>query len=277
MSTEATDAMVELEFAVETPEAQAAEIQEETSAQVIAQAREFGWKTEDEWKGDPPPDGFLSPDDYLGTSLVQAKIARKEAADLRAQMKVQQDAAADTTSRMERMYQDAAERRREAHEREVTSLREAQRQAAETGDMERYDALAKRHAEMKPPEPAQTAPVSSEVTDWQARNTWFGIDPYATQYAQAVAGNVAQSGGDAAKQMAEVDKQMRQRFPEHFPGAKPKPQRVDGGGLGTIASKSAFDRLPAEAQRQAKADVAEGLYKSVEEYAKFYEGVFGND
>jgi len=246
-------------------------IEDSATPEVIEQAREYGWKAPEEWAGAPPPQGFLTPDEYLEKPLVQAKIAQAQVSKLEERLTEKEVEFRTSLDRTERMYKESADRRREAHERELQGLRDERRLAAEVGDMEKFDALDKREVELVRQAEPQVEGVPQTVQDWGAKNTWFGKDPMATAYARAIAGQVAQDGGDALKQVEAAEKEVRKRFPEIFPEApKPRQQKVDGGGLAGLGGKSIADNLPPEAREQMESDIKDGLFESREEWAEIY-------
>ena len=269
------EADVEQAGLVEVPEPDAGP---ELDSEIVELAREFGWKSEEDWKGDPPEQGFVSPQEYIEKPYVQAKIARKENEELRRQLEATQRQSSDTLARMENMHKEAARRSREAHAREIEGIRAAMRDAATDGDVDRYQEnerlldAAQANAPQDTPDPANDDPA---VADWKQANPWFETDLYAKSEAVRIAGQVASVGGDTAEQIKAIERHMKQTMPHLFeaPKTAPKPSRVDGGGLAALGgSKSAFDALPPEAKAKAQEDVALGLYGSVEEWAAVYNG-----
>ena len=259
---------------IETPPVEAPEV--EIDPAVIERAQKYGWKSPDDWKGDPPEGGHLSPEEYLGRPHVQVRIQNDEIESLKRDLTEVKETSAQQIENMRKMAEDAATRRREAHQAEIDRLNREMRGAASEADTDRYDELAKeRDAAVEARDAVQEAQpaVDPEVATWRAKNPWFETDLYAQSEAVEVAGRIANRGGTIQQQFDAVDRHMRRNFPELFE-AEEKPQRqtkVDGGGLASITGpKSEFDKLGPEEQAQAKSDVAEGLYKDVEEWTKVY-------
>lgn len=264
MSTEALTETVDESVVEDVAEAQ-------PDPEIVERAIKYGWKSPDDWKGDPPEQGFVSPEDYLEKPHVQVKILREQNEALSKSVQEIEARSKDTYDRMDKMYREAAERRKEAHEAEKARIREEMRVAASEADTERYETLEKEYDNLPPPE---TADDGFDLAGWKAANPWLDTDPLAKAYALAVANQVAGVGGGAEQQATAAEREVRKRFPELFEKAEapppPKPSRVDGGGLAALSGKSMGDRLPPEALAQAKVDVADGLYGSVNDWAKVY-------
>jgi hypothetical protein len=85
-------------------------------------------------------------------------------------------------------------------------------------------------------------------------------------------------GADLADQLAEVDKRLAKRWPEYYEadpapsnGAPPAGSRqIDGVRLSGSRQTNYASRLPAAARIQGERFVKQGLFKSIEDYAKDY-------
>ena len=248
----------------------------ETDLAVVERAQKYGWKSPDDWKGDPPEGGHLSPEEYLDRPHVQVRIQNDEIASLKRDLSEIKEASTQQVANMRKMAEDAAERRREAHQAEVDRIGREMRGAASEADTERYDELEKeRNAAVEARDAVQAPPASETpvAQEWKAKNAWYGKDLYASMEAERISAAMTERGATPEQQIEAVDRHMKRNFPELF-ASDEKPQRqtkVDGGGLAAITgAKSDFDKLGSEEQAQAKADVAEGLYKDVDEWTKVY-------
>lgn len=273
MNLEAQEPEQEVALDADLPEA---EVTQEVDPAVVEQAQKYGWKSPDDWKGDPPEGGHLSPEEYLGRPHVQVRIQAEQIEALKSDLDGVKQSSQQQLESMRKMSEDAAERRREAHQAEIQRIEQEMRTAASEADTERYEALEKnRNEALEARDAVDAAPSQSvpEVAEWQSKNPWFKTDLYAQSEAVNVSERVMKLGGSVGDQLAAVDRHMRRHFPELFQ-EETKPQRttkVDGGGLAAITgAKSDFDKLGPEEQAQAKADVAEGLYKDVDEWTKVY-------
>lgn len=273
-----SEALEPLEQDAPAPEAEAPEPEAapEIAPEVIDQARKYGWKGPDEWQGAPPKKGFMRPDEYLDLPQVQNKILREEMSEFRKAQEAKERETADKLARMDRMYQEAAERRADAHKREVERLKAEQRKAVETGDVERWEALEKEQEALGPVPQQQKAeqqadPEVTYIQNWIATippDHWWHADEIA-RAASGVIYNQAPPTLTPAQKIAFVEQRIKDRFYPEQP-QKPRPARVDGGGLAMGGKKRPSERIPAEALAVGKRFVEEGLFKDIDEYAKSY-------
>lgn len=244
---------------------------DEFPAEVIAEAKKWGWKPPEEWHGDPPPRGFQDPDEFLETPRVQNRILTTKFDSLQASMD-------GRISKIQQMAEEANKREIEQlkanHERTIAEIRAAQRDAVETGDVEEFDRQADRLKEaqekapaVKTEAPTDDAGLRAAQQKFASENPWFNTDPIAAAVARTAAG---QAGGTPENQFKAAVEAVHKRFPEYAP-QKPKVNKVDGGGLGGgPAKKSHKDKLPPEAKADGERYIKRGLFKDMDEYAASY-------
>lgn len=243
---------------------------------IIEQATKYGWKSPDDWKGDEPPNGFMKPDEFLARPAVQLKVTQDKFEEFRAMQETTQAELRETNERMKAMYDEAAQRRREAHEAEIERIRAERQQAYADHDVDKLQDLDRQQEQLKPVNTESAATEDPSIAAWKAKNDWFEKDLFAKGKAIEIADTVARVGGDWAAQQAAIDREMPRIMPHLF--EKPKTtqttSKVDGGGLAQLgASPQSYDSLPADARAQADRDIAEGLFKDKESWAKSYYGV----
>ncbi len=248
----------------------------EFAPEVIEQATKYGWKSPDDWKGEEPPNGFMRPDEFLARPAVQLKVTQDKFDEFRATTEATLAETRETNERMKAMYDEAAERRRADHQAELDRIKAERAQAYADVDVDKLQDLDRQQEQLKPVETEAQKPVDSpEIAAFKAKHSWFETDLYARGKAIEIAGTVANVGGDWAAQQAAVEREMPRLMPHLFekPKAQQTTSKVDGGGLAHLGGGGkGFDSLPPDARQQAEADVAEGLFKSKEDWAKFYHG-----
>ena len=120
----------------------------------------------------------------------------------------------------------------------------------------------KQEAEQQPQQPAQPEP-SPRAQEWAEDNNWFGKDKAMTNAAFGIHEDLIQKGFDAESEeyYAEVDKQMRDYFPNKFVKERP---------VQTVASagRKQQGRRTVKLTRSQVA-IAKSLGVPVEEYAKY--------
>lgn len=294
------------------------QFEDEYTDEEMAEAKSLGYKPPAEWKGEPPKNGFKKVREFLdhGRSvlpIVQAENAKlkRELADARREASEKATQTAAKLENMDRMSKTALTQLRRQL---VEKYEDAKEKAVEVGDTAAYrkidkegkDALKEFDAEAseKPVEgenlDAKKAERVPEIDDWIDENkTWFNKNRRMTNFAITTQAELQADGVSLKKSLDETLKEVRKRFPEAFDDepakdddeAEDAPKRrgspVEGGGsrLGGASQRSAWSRLPAEAQKQADRFIDEdGLFlvkgedkvkdkqKARERYAKEFLG-----
>lgn len=251
------------------------------------EARASGWVPEAEFKGDKKPAKFLSAEEFVRRGEEIAPFIKRENAKLKAEKEKQDREFQERLARIERMSSESIKRLQEQHKAELDRIKAQKREAAAAGDVAKFDKLEEQQAELEKQAPkADPAPEKSgeppELVAWKKDNAWFETDEDMQAYAYGISQKLAEANPSIT--LAENLRQTAERVKKAFPGkfeqtkpAQPAPAAnghaaVDGGSLfpAPKGKDSSFSKLPAEAQAQAKKDVAAGLYKDVEAWAKVY-------
>lgn len=292
------------------------EFEDDSSPEEMDEAKTLGWKSPKEWKGDPPKSGFKKAKDFLAHGrevlpIVQSqnKELKRELADAKKQLASIEKETAKKFENLERMSRTALKQQRERLTEQFEAVKEA---AVDVGDKEAYRKADKQQkealkefdeevAEKKEDKKAESkGDLPKEVEDWVKANEWFEDDEEAKAVAITRHGKLLRDhpGWTLEKNLEEVRKYVAKRFPEYFEeenkakGAEEddeKPKRkwspVESGGsrMGGDSQRSAWSKLPADAQKQADTFIKEdGLFlekgetadkdigKARERYAKKY-------
>ncbi len=246
---------------------------EETEAEV--EARAAGWKPEGEWKGDPPPGGFVDADKYLERSHIVKTANEGLKGDLTALQ-----ARYDKLDSRQKAQDDWREKLdKQAHDRAVETVRGEQRAAAEDGDLEAYDKAKAKEADIKPPEkpetPKEEAPgITPAFKAWKAENAWYDDNQEMTEYADWQSNRIAQKNPNMPE--AEFYKMVTDKVKAQFP-EKSKPRSPEGGGQRPRSTNGKSWRDIPSDERKEIADAGffdDGLYENTDkgraEYAKDY-------
>ena len=232
---------------------------------------ERDWETEARAMGWDPSKGSKTAQDFVETG---ERIDRNRSDKLQRQ----QEEFDARIARMERMQEQARIRDRERIE---ASYNAKIRETVEIGDVNSFDQLnTARDEALKGYEPAPQAPppTAKEFASWQAENTWFNHPNQrgATQYALAEFQGLIDANPhmDQAALLPQLNAKMAQTFPD-LVGAKRRQaprQMADRGGARRSRSGSTkgVAGLPPEARKAGKEFVEDGLYPSMEAYAKEY-------
>jgi len=253
------------------------------SPEIEAKAREIGWVPRDQWRGNP--DVWRPADEYVRRGeevlpIVRSNLEKERArvADLQAQLERSKTEFDDRLRRQAAMQQRMLEQQKhQIHQQYIA----AKREAAASGDLDRYDNLDRGHAAalrefdaqhtIDEPPPTPQAPISTPPPEVKAffdkHAGWWGKDNALTEEAIALHGVLLKTRRDLslADNLAEVEKRLSRNNPEKFPTRTPAPAASLEGGSRAPASSAprgkGWNDIPREeragAERWIKQD---GMY-----------------
>lgn len=265
-----------------------------------SKARAMGWVPKEEFKGDPakwrPADEFVK----RGEEVVPILRSRVEKTEQRLHA-LQQEYEADRTNwedtfkRMTRMNELALKRQREQLEADRNRRLV---EAAALGDVdtvkkitsekipdeepdERTEAAAP--ARQEQPKQKLNPTVQRAVNEWVDANPWYNEDPELHFAANGVSARLRRDkpGLTPDQHLEIVTKEIRRRYADKFGQSEASDSgdereysapSVAGGGRVAASGprrKTARD-LPADARTAGEQFVKQGLFKSMEDYAKSY-------
>lgn len=272
-----------------------------------SRARAMGWVSKEEFRG--PPDNWRDADEFVRRGEEELPIMRernrdmtRRLADLEAKLNQRDQTYAQQVQNLERMSTLALQRQRDQL---VSSYENAMREAAQMGDVQRYDQLRQdmgqqvhhfdtqvrqhvygqqqRHPQ-QPQMDQQNRPAGSDmppddkqtIDGWAARNPWFTADAelqgaMIMHYSRL---QREQPNMSLRDRMEAAERATKGQYASRFGMAhQPGGQSVEGGGgrvpVSFTRKKGASD-LPADARAQGQRFVKEGLFKSMDEYATRY-------
>lgn len=238
------------------------------------EARLFGWKSPDEWKGEMPKGYIDNPEDYLG---------RVRKSRIFTAMEQRQQA---LTEGLERTSKMALDRQKEQHKAEIERARRERDEAFKNGDDAAYaeaNDTERRLLDNPPGEVEQQAGPDPVVEAYRlTENGKWMSNPVLFQAAQQmVQGNKDVLGRPASEQIRYAEGELRRMYPSYFPvPVAPPPkarQVVDGGGLGVgtgAGARDAFSKLPPEAKSDFKRLVADDIFQDTPADRKEYADEF---
>lgn len=216
-------------------------------------ASEMGWTPQDKWRGDP--DKWRPAKDFLRTTVDVNRSLVSKLDGVERQVANMARTSAEITARSI-----AKERERILAERN---------EAFQLGDHETFN---KADQELKALPQAPVAPPPEAIAFAERNESWFGKDQEATAWATNRAEQLFQQGIGPARQVAIVEREAKQMFPELFqedkPRAKPAPLNTPGN-RGGASQKKGFSTLPDEVKKAALDYEKRGVCTK-EEYAQTY-------
>lgn len=251
------------------------------------EARAQGWVPEAEWKGERKPAQFLDAETFVKRGEEITPFIKRENQRLKEEMAREKAESAKRLERLERTTTSAFEALKRQHETEISRIKAAQRAAVAAGDEAEFDRLDKARTDLEKATPV--APEKVEPADdlktrqdkWRAENKWFDSDFELQDWAIRYSDFHGRQNPHLSFEdnMAAVSAEARKKFPEKFGITKPagnSQSAVDAGSDfagnvfgGKKGKKTAAD-LPAADRAIGERFVKQGLFKSIEEYAKDY-------
>lgn len=213
-------------------------------------ASRMGWSPQDKWKGDP--DKWKPAHEFL-----------ENTADINTKLSSRLKGLEDTVSNINRTNEVMNERALANMRQQILAERD---EAFDTGDKEAFKEAERKLGEL----PQMVPQASPHVQQFSERNAnWFQKDQEATRWAVNRAQQLAEQGLSEQRQLATVEREVGQYFPEYAP--KPKPKSADltpPGNRGGTKRGHTFNDLPAEAQKEALYWEGKGIKR--EDYVKSY-------
>ena len=258
VTDEATEEVTE-EVTVED-EITSESVDNSTVDQLEALARDNGWKPEDEWKGNPPKDGFKTAEQYVRDTFEINKTMHNSVKRM------------DTA--IQELQKGEARRMRQALEAQKERLEQARQEAFEISDAETFNKVDAEYQkvtqELATPE---ENPVLKIEQEFIAKNDWYNNNKTMTAFANTIAGSLKQSFPDIPPDefFQEVEQAVKTQFPNEFKNQRREGTSAVASGTRKAASskKKGFDSLPPEA-KQAYNEVKGYSKLTADEYAKAY-------
>lgn len=247
--------------------------------EVELKAIEQGWKPKDKWEGDP--EDHRSAREYLdrGELLGKIKSQNQQLAEIR-------DALKGMTEHNKRVY--AA-----GYENAIKELKQQKLNALREGEPEQVLAIDDKIDEAKEAlrtiksQPDKIQGPSPVTRDWLSDNPWYGKDEVLTHYSNGIATDFGRKHNGQVTEQAvyeEIDKKLREKFPEKFglkkatqgaPSPDGEGRRSAGAGKPQGNTNAAFDKILA-GMSEMEATIARTLVKTggltkekyVEDYMK---------
>lgn len=236
------------------------------------QAALQGWKPESEWTG--PKEAWKSAQQFLDDG---EHIVSRVRGKLEKQLEESQKQFEERLARIEKTSRAALEAQKAQADKqrdELLAQLNAQKKAAiEDNDLAKLEDVREKIADVKAsvPEPDQEGLKAAK--EFKAKHEfWQGKDWTLQNFADGAAGRLQGRGLSPTEFFAELDRQIRDAFPEKFGKPKRGGLEADSPASGGSDEKTYAD-LPKEAKSACDDFVKRGLFKSKQAYVNEYFGV----
>jgi hypothetical protein len=240
----------------------------ETGEDVETEALAMGWKPRSEFKG--PDDKFVEAAEYVERGKTIMPFLRKELAGAYKKIEGLEKAVKTSIQHISKAEQRAYVKARADLDAELAHYAAAGDAANAKAVTDEIEALEKDVIAKAEPE----ADGNPDFDAWRSDNPWFGKDKALTAACGAIGQEVAEEGYTGKAQIKEVDRRIREAFPEKF--AKPEnanrrlPGAVEAGGAPRARAGKSYSDLPPEA-RQMCDELVRDKILTREQYVKTYD------
>jgi transcription elongation GreA/GreB family factor len=257
-----------------------------------SEARAQGWVSKEEFRSDERD--WVDAETFVRRGREILPIVRKNNEKLLKELnEAKRDAqeAKAAAKEFQKFQQEQYERKAQELEEKLSLIKQAKREAINSGDGDRVVELddmtdvlkadiqkAKEAAVVKPVEsPKQDQVVDVNLQNWLDKNDWFGVDKRTTGIANGLAEAIRLENPGLQGQafLQKLDEELGDVLPAKFGKQKPK-NPMDGEALNTSASgrqpkgKRAYESLPSDAKAACDRFVKQGLMTK-EEYIQSYD------
>lgn len=252
---------------------------QQSDPQEVERAKMTGWAPKENFKGDPekwvPAEEWNRRTDEIMPILkstnqkLESELTSTKA-ELQNLKKVVKQMADVNNKVSEREYQ-----------RAIETIRKEQKAAVENGDGDKWEELEQQKDKLEKPQGVdvpdpgpQNNDAQKKQQEWMERNTWCTPDnPEMYGYAQYVGNNlVARDGEPKVEHLDEIERQVKEKFPDKFSNKRRETPSVDSGDTPPekAGKKKGYDALPKEAKKQCDQLVNEIPGYTREQYIKDY-------
>jgi len=239
---------------------------------VEEKARQMGWVSQEEWKGDPgkwrPAEEFVERGENI-IPILKDRVSKLEE-ELQISLKLNK-------AEIEAVKKATLAQAQKDYEKQLDELRKQKFEAVQSGDVEQYTKIERQEKNLKPPEEpkSQETPVFAE---WKAKNSWYGADKDLTDWAEFVAAKIHTENPNMEEKAfyESVASRVKTQYPDKFTNPnREKPDMVEGGGAKPSGGKGkTWSDLPDSAKsayaRLAKKFEDKGRKLDKDTYVKGY-------
>jgi len=211
-------------------------------------AKALGWVDADDWNGEP--DRHISSEDFLSKADNNMPLLKNNNDRLQKEL-------ADVRRTMDFMVGNQHKIESQAFERGRTELVKKQREAAEIGDMEAFDAVGQELSTLEAPVPHQAQQQAPEYADEfiGKHASWWNTDHAMRNTAIALDNEYANAGVPESERNAKVEEALAKDFSRFKPSAqteqyqeRPRTMSTQTRQPSKKPNAKSFDNLPADAK-----------------------------
>lgn len=240
----------------------------EVESDVEKRAKELGWVPKDQFRG--RPDNHIDAETFVQRRTDEFNSLKDENRDLRRSF--------------DELKKQIAQRDRTYAERDINKVKEQRLKAVQDGDIDAFNHYEREietiNKQVPTYEPERAEPqipdeVRREVDRFVGRNEWYEKDAQLQKEAQVRFGIIEQTYPNLtiAEKLNMTEQEMRRMYPKATGTQRGVQRPIEAGARPPLkprtGRKTAAD-LPSEMRSVAELQVQQGIFKDIEEYAKYY-------
>lgn len=258
---------------------------------IIHEAEGQGWVPKERYRGDEKD--WVDAETFVKRGREILPILRKNNENMLKELNSTKEQLKEfriAADEFKKFQKESYERKAQDFQAQIVALKEARAQAISDGDGQKVNALddqidvakdaakeakesAKDDGRMDVDPPSSVDPT---LQSWLDKNEWFGKEQRLTKMTNALGETLRSERPDLQGQsfLDELDKVLREEFPEKFGKKKTAPAgRVESGagtGRATSSNAKSYDNLPEEAKKACDKFVKQKLMTK-EQYVEDYD------
>jgi hypothetical protein len=233
------------------------------------EARQEGWRPQEEWSGDPEKwvdeKTFVERGEKI-SGILKSKLERVEQ---------RLEKAERANAKFGEYHKQTIEKERKGAEARIHQLESLLAEAVDNGDGQTFTKLNREIDNLKSNMPAPPVPeVSFDPIEgeWLQKNPWYGKDPQLTAMADGVTGMVEAEGYNGKARLDEIQRRVEAAFPEKFKNPNKGKEDVVGSGSpveDAPIKKASYKNMDKEAKDACDDFVSQG-FMTQDEYVEQY-------
>lgn len=232
------------------------------------EARQEGWRPQEEWKGDP--EKWVDAATFVERGEKISGILKKKVETLEQRL----ERAEKANQKFGEYHKKTIEKERKNAEQQIQSLEKQLEQAVSEGDGQAFTRINNEINNIKTNIPQNDDDGFTDLAQgWLSDNQWYNNNQKLAIFADGVADRLRAQGFSGKAYFDELTRIVKDSFPEEFENPNRKREaNVDSGEPAgdPPAKKHSYKNLPADAKAACDEFVAQG-FMTREEYIKAYD------
>ncbi len=232
------------------------------------EARQEGWRPQEEWKGDP--EKWVDAETFVERGEKISGILKKKVETLEQRL----ERAEKANQKFGEYHKKTIEKERKNAEQQIQSLEKQLEQAVSEGDGQAFTRINNQINDLKQNVPTHDDDGFTDLAQgWLSENQWYNNNQKLAIFADGVADRLRAQGFSGKAYFDELSRIVRDSFPEEFENPNRKREaNVDSGEPASDppAKKKSYKNLPADAKSACDEFVAQG-FMTREEYIEAYD------